>query len=84
MTERTKIQLSISNRAADVLNKHASERKRGEFISQLLETYEMSGVSSTDIETVNLQVIGLASQLKGHDSKILQIERQIAALMARG
>lgn len=84
MSERKKIQLSISNRAAEVLNKNASERKRGEFISQLLETYEMSGVSATDIETVNLQVIGLASQIKGHDAKILKMERQIAALMARG
>ena len=84
MSERLKIQLSISKRAAEVLDKHASARKRGEFVSQLLESYELGDVSSVDLETVNLQIVGLASQLKSHESKILHLERQLAALMAKG
>ena len=49
MSERLKIQLSISKRAAEVLDKHASARKRGEFVSQLLESYELGDVSSVDL-----------------------------------
>ena len=84
MSERLKIQLSITKRAADVLEKHASARKRGEFVSQLLESYELGEVSSTDVETLSLQIMGLASQLKEHESKILHLERQLAALIAKG
>lgn len=80
--DKAKIQLTISTRAAAVLNAHASERKRGDFVTELLETYEKPDVSATDYEGLRLQVLGLASTVKGIDARVGRIEAQLAAMIA--
>lgn len=85
MSDKVQLTLSLSSEAVEVLNKHASERKRGEFISNLLATYgaQEGSISQVDIESMKLQQLGVASQLKTLDGRTTQIERQLAALIAK-
>lgn len=85
MIERSQMTVSLSNEAIAVLSKHATDRKRGEFISRLILNFDaMEGaVSQIDIEAMKLQQLGIASQIKSMDSRTTMIEKQLAALIAK-
>jgi len=86
MLEKVQLTLSLTSDAVAVLEKNASERKRGEFISNLLITYGASegAISQVDIEAMKLQQLGVTSQLKTMEGRLLQVERQLSALIAKG
>lgn len=84
MTERAKVNLSLTADALAVLEKHTTERKRGEFVSNLLVAYgaESGAITQVDIESMKLQLLGLASTNKTLDGRLTKVERQLAAVIA--
>lgn len=84
MSERSQMTLSLTNEAIEVLEKHTSARKRGEFISNLLVAYGAEGgaINQVDIESMKLQLLGLASTQKTLDGRLTRVEKQLAAIIA--
>ena len=74
----------LSADALAMLEKQASPRKRGEFVSSLLIQYGMadSGIEQIDVEGMKLQLMGLASANKTLEGRVLKLEKQVAAMMA--
>lgn len=85
MSERRQITLSLTTDAIDVLDRHASERKRGEFMSNMLIQFSASdkGVAQVDVDSIRLQMLGLATEHKTAEARLAQVERQLAALIAK-
>ncbi|MFN8487120.1 MAG: hypothetical protein U0350_05965 [Caldilineaceae bacterium] len=81
MNGKSQLTLSLTNDAIAVLEKNTTERKRGEFISNLLVTYgaQEGAISQIDIESIKLQLLGLASQIKQLDGRLLKVERNIVS-----
>ena len=84
MTERSKVALSLTAEAMAILEKHATERKRGEFVSNLLGAYgaEAGAITQVDVESMRLQLLGMASTSKTLDGRLTKVERQLASLIA--
>lgn len=82
--ERTKVNLSLTADALAVLEKHTSERKRGEFVSNLLIAYgaDAGAITQVDVESMKLQLLGMASTTKTLDGRLTKVERQLAVLIA--
>jgi len=76
--------VSLTNEAIDVLEKHTTARKRGEFISNLLIAYgdDAGAISQVDLESMKLQLLGLASTSKTLDGRLTKVERQLSAIIA--
>jgi len=76
--------LTLTNEAIEVLNKHASVRKRGDFISDLLTAYEYdeNAIASVDVESIKIQMVGISSMLKTLEAKQLETDRKLAKRMA--
>ena len=85
MNEDAKVYLTLTQEAMLVLTKQTTPRKRGEFVSRLLTQYgEVSnGSEQIDIEGIKLQLMGLASVNKTLEGRVLNLEKQLAALIAR-
>lgn len=84
MSERSQMTVSLTNEAIDVLEKHTTARKRGEFISNLLIAYgaEAGAITQVDIESMRLQLLGLASANKTLDGRLTKVERTVATMIA--
>ena len=84
MENDSKARLTLSADALRVLEKQASPRKRGEFVSKLLVQYGAvdSGVDAVDIEGMKLMVMGLAGANKTLEGRVMKLERQVAAMIA--
>ena len=84
MAKEVKSSLMLSTDALAVLDKQASPRRRGEFVSSLLIQYGMadSGIEQIDVEGMKLQLMGLASANKTLEGRVLRLERQLAAMIA--
>jgi len=84
MQNETKVSLTLTGSAVAVLEKQASPRKRGEFVSNLLIQYGAvdSGIDAVDIEGMKLQIMGLAGANKTLEGRVLKLERQLAAVIA--
>ena len=84
MAKDAKAYLTLSPAAMAVLERQASPRKRGEFVSKLLIEYGAadSGIDAVDIEGMKLQIMGLASANKTLEGRVMKLERQLAAVMA--
>ena len=85
MSERTKVNLSLTPEAIEVLEKQTTERKRGEFVSNLLIAYgaDAGAVNHVDIESMRLQLLGLASTSKTLDGRLTRVERQLASVISK-
>lgn len=85
MNEDAKVYLTLSSEALAVLDKQTTPRKRGEFVSRMLVQYgEVSnGTEQIDIEGIKLQLMGLASVNKTLEGRLMNLEKQLAALIAR-
>lgn len=68
-----------------ILERQASPRKRGEFVSKLLIEYGAAdqGIDAVDIEGMKLQIMGLASVNKSLEARVLNLEKQLGQLIAR-
>jgi hypothetical protein len=84
MQNDTKAYLTLSPGAMAVLERQATPRKRGEFVSKLLIEYGAvdSGVDAVDNEMMKMQMLGLASANKSLEARVLRIEKQLAAVIA--
>ena len=84
MAKEVKSSLMLSGDALAVLDKHASPRRRGEFVSSLLIQYGLadSGIEQIDVEGMKLQLMGLASANKTLEGRVLRLEKQLAAMIA--
>jgi hypothetical protein len=85
MANDAKAYLTLSPSAMAVLERQASPRKRGEFVSKLLIEYSVSegGIDQADIEAQRLQIMGLASANKTLEARVMRLERQVAAMTAK-
>ena len=84
MQNETKVSLTLTGSAVAVLEKQASPRKRGEFVSGLLVQYSAAdaGIDMVDIEGLKLQMLGLSSANKSLEARVMKLERQLAAIIA--
>ena len=84
MAKDAKAYLTLNPAAMAVLERQASPRKRGEFVSKLLIEYGAadSGIDAVDIEGMKLQIMGLTSANKTLEGRVIKLERQLAAMMA--
>lgn len=83
--DKQRVTLTITSEAVEVLERHTSERKRGEFVSQMLETYGRGAdtvPSGLDVESLRLQVLGLLAQGKNADARLMKVEQTLAAMIA--
>jgi len=82
VTERTQITLSLTNEAISILEKQTTPRKRGEFVSNLVVAYgnDAGAIGQLDIETIKLQLLGLASANKILEGRVMKLERQLATI----
>jgi predicted YcjX-like family ATPase len=85
MAQDTKAYLTLTPEAMEVLTKATTPRKRGEFVSKLLVQWGgvSVGVEQIDVEGLKLQMMGLASVNKSLESRVMNVEKQLAALIAR-
>jgi hypothetical protein len=64
-----------------------SSRRQGEYLSKLIKAAwgnEIGGsTSGMDREIINLQVAGLAGQVKALDGRLMRVEQELIALKAR-
>jgi len=84
MADEVKVSLTITGAALTVLQKQASPRKRGEFVSNLLVQYGAvdSGIDAVDIEGMKLQIMGLAGANKTLEGRVIKLERTVSAMIA--
>ncbi len=84
MQKDNKAYLTLTQAALAVLERQASPRKRGEFVSKLLIEYGAveGGVDAVDIEGMKLQIMGLAGANKTLEGRVGKLERQLAAMIA--
>ena len=84
VSKSAKVSLVLSGDALVVLDKQASPRRRGDFVSSLLIQYGMadSGIDAVDVEGMKLQLMGLASANKTLEGRVLRLEKQLAAMIA--
>jgi len=84
MADEAKVSLTITGAAVAVLQKQASPRKRGEFVSNLLVQYGAvdSGIDAVDIEGMKLQIMGLAGANKTLEGRVIKLERTVSAMIA--
>ena len=85
MNDTSKVYLTLSSEALAVLDKQSTPRKRGEFVSRMLVQYGQvaGGTEQIDVEGLKLQMMGLASVNKSIEARVLNLEKQLAALIAR-
>ena len=76
-----KVHLTLTAEAIAILDKNATERKRGEFMSNLLVAFGAGAgaINQVDIESMRLQMLGLASTTKTLDARLSRLERHAAA-----
>ena len=84
MSERLTVVLDdgVSNL---LLSLAGSSRKQGEFLSKLIRAThagELEFRAATDLEQLRFSFSGLAGKQKEIEGRVLQIERQLAAVIA--
>lgn len=84
MSER--INLVIEDGIGDLLTELAgSERKRGEWLSKMVRAMhdQRQQIEATDTETMKLTILGMAGQIKGIDARLMKVEQNLAAVIAK-
>jgi hypothetical protein len=73
---RDKVTLALTENALSYINANATERKRGEFVSAVLEEYSriMEGVGELGGDTTGI--------LERIDMRLARMEKQIALMVA--
>ena len=83
-----RITVVLDDGVSELLLKLAgSSRRQGEYLSGLIRAaweYESAGSNAElDREALRLQVMGLAGQMKALDGRLLQVERELATMIAQ-
>lgn len=86
MAETVRINLLVGEDVPGKLSQLAGgERKRGEYLTQLVRAIyegEQQTRAGSDLEQLRLAFQGLAGRQKELEGRLLQTERQLAALIA--
>lgn len=86
MAER--LNITVEEGVTDKLIELAgSSRKQGDYVGRLVneafDGRELLQADGLDVESLRLQVLGLAGRLKGVEGRVQRLETQLAALIAR-
>ena len=83
---KERLNLSVDEGVGDLLTKLAGgERKRGDYLSQLLRSIdesEGSDVTGLDIESLRLMVQGMGGRLKSMEGELMRVQAQLATIIA--
>lgn len=86
MDETTRINFVVGTDVPDKLTQLAGgERKRGEYLTQLIRAVyagEHEAQAGVDAEHLRLTVTGLAAKQMAIESRLLSVERELAAMIA--
>ena len=86
MDETQRINLVVGADIPDKLTALAGgERKRGDYITGLIRAVyagEFEVTAGSDLEQVRLTITGLAAKQMGIESRLLTVERELAAVIA--
>lgn len=77
MNEKQKITLSLTKEAVEVLDRESSPRKRGEFVSSLLEAFDTDIPGGMDFQTIKIQLIGVMTKMAALEARVLSLESQL-------
>ena len=83
MTER--INLSVESGVGDLMSDLAGgSRKRGQWLSDLVKAMHetQQQAQASDVDQIKMALAGMIGQQKQVEGRVLQLERQVAALMA--
>lgn len=82
----TRLNLSVADDIPEKLTTLAGgDRKRGQFLTNLIRSLydaQTTTQEGMDTEALRLQVLGLAGQVRALESRTMQIERTMAAMIA--
>lgn len=87
--DRARLNLQLSPDVADMLTELAGgERKRSEYLNDLLRTtYAAKGVNvdirTMDVEGLRLTVLGLAGRVQTVEGELIRTQSQLAAMIAQ-
>ena len=86
--DTARINLSVGEDIPDKLSELAGgERKRGEYLTQLIRAIyagQQEVSAGTDIEQLRLGFAGMVGKQKELEGRVLRVEGQLLALMAKG
>ena len=86
MDETTRINFVVAADVPEKLTELAGgERKRGEYLTQLIRAVyagEHEAQAGADFEHLRLTVTGLAAKQLSIESRLLSVERELAAMIA--
>ena len=86
MDTTTRINLVVGADIPDKLTALAhGERKRGDYLTGLIRAVyagELEATAGADLEHLRLTLTGLAAKQMGQESRLLTVERQLAAVIA--
>ena len=81
-----RLNLTVADDIPDKLTALAGgERKRGQYLTDLIRaTYDVQATTQTglDLEGLRLQLLGLAGQVQALESRITQMEKTLAVIIA--
>ena len=86
--DKARLNLFLDEDAAQALEEMAGgERKRSEYLNNLLRTTyaarkASSDIRTMDVEALRLTVIGLAGRVQAVEGEMLHIQSQLAAMIA--
>lgn len=87
MEETTRINLVVGADIPDKLTALAGgERKRGEYLTTLVRAMhagELEAQAGADLEHMRLTITGLAAKQMSTESRLLTVERELAAMIAQ-
>lgn len=78
MPDRKKVTLSLTDEALNALNQHATERKRGEFVSELILDFERNASMLLDYTPMENSNGSLHQIMQSLDSRLERIEQLLA------
>ena len=82
----TRLNLSVADDIPEKLTALAGgDRKRGQFLTNLIRSLYDAQATTQEVmntEPLRLQVLGLAGQVKALESRLMQVEKTVAAMIA--
>lgn len=80
---QTRITITLTNDAIDLLDKFTTPRKRGDFIDKLIKghEYDEAANAGVDLDNMRFQMTGMSSLIKAQDARLLVVERNLAKVI---
>lgn len=82
-----RLNLVVDDRIGDIMTEMAGgERRRGQWLSDLVRAMHEQGIKAQqggDLETLRYSVVGMTGQIKVLEGRMVNMEKQLAALIAQ-